>query len=96
VIADVRQKYMPPATPHFESHADRQGIWSDSMTIRTTEATRGIYSEAGITATATPDRRATCHSKNIPETRPDMISGFPNPTLATTRLQKAYFNALPF
>jgi len=54
------------------------------------------YPEVEITATAATNRRASCHSKNIPEPRPAMIPGFPNIALATTRLQKAYFNALPF
>jgi len=90
VIGDVRQKYMPPATPHFESHAPRQGIWCDAMTIRTTECLQQEYPEAGITATAMPDRRDSCHSKNIPEPRAEMISGCPNPALATARLKREY------
>ena len=52
----VRQKYMPPATVYFESHAPRQELWLDAMRVRTTDGTREIYPEAGITATATPDR----------------------------------------
>jgi len=32
-----------------------------------------------------PNRHASCHSKNIPETRPDMISRFPTPAIATVR-----------
>jgi len=58
---------MSPAAPHFESHADRQGIWRDAMTIWTTERLQPEYPEAAITATGSPDRRASCHSKNIPE-----------------------------
>jgi len=74
---------MAPATAHFESDADRQGIWSDAMPIRTTEHLQPEYPEAEITATAAADRQASCQSKNIPEARREMISGFPNPALAT-------------
>jgi hypothetical protein len=68
---------MPPATTHYESVIDRQGIWRDAMPLRTTEASQQEYPEAGITASATPDHQVSCHSKNIPETRLKMISGFP-------------------
>ena len=84
-MRDVRQKNMPPATAHFESHADRQGIWREAMRRRTSEALQPEYPEAEITATATPGREASCHSKNIPEARRKMISGFPHPALATGR-----------
>jgi ribosomal-protein-alanine N-acetyltransferase len=76
---------MAPATAHFESDADRQGIWSDAMPIRTTEHLQPEYPEAEITSTAAADRQASCHSKNIPEARREMISGFPIPALATVR-----------
>jgi len=90
VTADVRQKYMPPAIANIESHASRQRTWRDAMTIRTTEARQPEYPEAEITATATTDRRASCHSKNIPEARREMISGFPIPALATHRRKREY------
>jgi len=48
------------------------------------------YPEAAITTTATTDCRAPFHSRNIPEPRPDMISGFPNPALATGRPKRRY------
>jgi len=81
---------MPQATAHFESDANRQGGCRDAMTIWTTEAIREIYPEAEITATDHTDRRAACHSKNIPESRPAMISGFPIPVLATARPKREY------
>jgi len=84
-LLNVRQKNMPSATVHLESYADRQETWCDSMTIRTTEASREEYPEAEITVTAIPDRPDTCHSNNIPEARRKMISGFPHPALATGR-----------
>ena len=56
---------MPPTIVHFESHADRQGIWREALPGRTTEATREIYPEAEITTTTIPDRRTLCHSKII-------------------------------
>jgi len=90
VTADVRQKYMPPATVYFESHAPRQRLWRDAMTIRTTEARQPEYPEAAITTTAMPDRRAIVHSRNIPEARREMISGFPIPVLATLRPKSGY------
>jgi len=49
-----------------------------------------IYPEAEITATATPDRDDLRHSKIIPEARREMISGFPNPALATVRPKIGY------
>jgi hypothetical protein len=64
------------------------------MTIRTTEAAREIYPEAEITTTAMPDRLAARHSKNIPEARHEMISGFPIPALATSRLKREYSSNL--
>jgi hypothetical protein len=76
---------MPPAIAHFESDTDHQGLWRDAMRIRTTEASQKEYPEAEMTTAATPDRRASCHSKNIPEAWREMISGFPNPTLAIER-----------
>ena len=76
---------MAPSTAHFESHAPRQGIWRDAMPDRTTEARQQEYPEAEITTTATTDRRASCHSNNIPEARREKISGFPIPALATVR-----------
>jgi len=39
------------------------------MTDGTTEARQKEYPEAGITTTAMPGRRASCHSKYIPEAR---------------------------
>jgi len=93
VVASDRgrsRKYMPPARAHFESHAPRQGIWREAMTIRTTEAKQQEYPEAEITATAKPDRRDPCHSKNIPEARLEMISRFPIPALATRRPEMRY------
>ena len=87
---------MPPAIVHYENQADRQGIWRDAMPHRTAEALKQKYPEAEITATASPDRRASCHSKNIPEARLEMIFGFLSPALAITRRQQIYFNALPF
>jgi len=81
---------MPPATAHFETHAARQRIWRDAMRIRTTEARQPEYPEAEITTTATTDRRASCHSNNIPEARREMISGFPFPAFATVRPQSRY------
>ena len=87
---DVRSKYMAPATVHFESHALRQEIWGEAMRIRTTERLQPEYPEAEITSTAMPDRHASCHSKNIPEARRDMISGFPNPAVATVRPKRGY------
>ena len=89
-MRDVRRKYMPPARAHFESHAPRQGIWSDAMRIRTTESSQEEYPEADFTSTAKPDRRASFHCKNTPEARLEMISGFPNPALATVRLKRGY------
>ena len=53
VTGDVRQKYMPPATADFESHADLQGIWHEAMTLRTTEAKQQEYPEAEITTIST-------------------------------------------
>jgi len=35
-----------------------------------------------------PNRHASCHSKYIPETRFEMISGFANPALATGHLKR--------
>jgi len=55
------------------------------MPDRTTEARQQEYPEAEITTTATTDRRASCHSNNIPEARREKISGFPIPALATVR-----------
>jgi len=43
------------------------------------------YPEADITTTATPDRRASYHSNNIPEARREMITGLLIPALATAR-----------
>jgi|GEM_PF-1527024 len=94
VTGDVRQKYMPPAMAHFESHTPRQGIWRDAMTIRTTEARQLEYPEAEITATAKPDRRDPSHSKHIPEAPLEMISGIPIPVLATRRLKMRYFKKM--
>ncbi len=91
---DVRQKYMPPETVHLESHSDRQGMWREAMTTRTTEASQQEYPEAEITATATPDRPASFHSKNIPESRREKISGFPIPALATHRRKREYFSSM--
>ena len=79
------QKNMISATAHFESHAPSQRSWRDAMPLRTTEPLKQKYPEAEITATAATDRQASCHSRNIPEARREMISGFPNPALATGR-----------
>jgi len=87
---DVRQKYMPPAIVYFERRDSRQELWRDVMTIRTTEASQQEYPETAITTTGIPDRRAIIHSRNIPEARRDMISGFPNPVLATLRPKSGY------
>ena len=76
---------MAPATAHFESHALGQRIWREAMPIRTTESSQEEYPEAEITMTAMPDRRASCHSNNIPEARREMISGLLIPALATAR-----------
>ena len=84
------RKYMPPAIAHFESAADRQGGCRDAMTNRTAEAIREIYPEAGITTTAMPDRHGLRHSKNIPESRSAMISGFPNSEIAAGRPKGGY------
>ena len=91
LTGDVRQKNMPSATVHLESHADRQETWCDSVTIRTTEASQQEYPEAEITVTATPGREASCHSKYIPEARREMISGFPHPALAMRRPKRENF-----
>ena len=85
---------MPPATAHFESHADSQGKWREAMRRRTSEASQEVYSEAEITATATPDREASCHSNNIPEARGEMISGFPHPALAMCRPKRENFSSM--
>jgi hypothetical protein len=85
---------MPPATAHFESHAPRQGIWLHAMRIRTTERLQPEYPETDIITTATRDRRVSCHSKNIPEARREIISGFPIPALATGRLKREYSSNL--
>jgi hypothetical protein len=90
VTLDVRQKYMPPAIAHFESRAPRQRIWRDAMRLQTTEASQKEYPEAAITPTAAPDRQAFCHSRNIPEARPDMITDFPIRALATGRPKRKY------
>ena len=76
---------MAPATAHFESNAARQGRCIDAMRIRTTEHLQQEYPEADITTTATPDRRASYHSNNIPEARREMITGLLIPALATAR-----------
>ena len=76
---------MAPAIAHFESDDSRQRIWREAMPIRTTEASQPEYPEAKITTTAMPDRHDLRHSKMIPEARLEMISGCPNPTLATAR-----------
>jgi len=81
---------MPPTIVHFETNADRQRIWCDAMTIRTTEAIQQEYPETAITTTGLPDPRAIIHSRNIPEARRDMISGFANPVLATLRPKSGY------
>ena len=52
--------------------------------------TQAEYPEAAITTSGSPDRRDSCHSKNIPEARREMISGFPIPALATARLKREY------
>ena len=57
------------------------------------QGNRPEYPEAEITTTVSKDHPDSCHSKNIPEPRPDMISGFPNPALATP--PEAVFHALP-
>ena len=90
---------MAPATAHFESDADRRRIWRNAMRIRTTEASQQEYPEAKITATTLQDRHASCHSKNIPEPRPDMMSSFPNSVIAMPRRMRtetqAGFHAMP-
>ena len=55
------------------------------MQIRTAEASQPEYPEAEITAAAKPDRRASFHSKNIPEARLEVMSVFPNRVLASVR-----------
>ena len=94
LTADVRQKNMPPATAHFESHAPRQRSWRDAMPLRPSEALQPEYPEAEITATATPGREASCHSKNIPEARREMISGFHVPALAMRRPRRESFSSM--
>jgi hypothetical protein len=79
---------------HFESHTSRQGIWREAMRLRTTERLQQEYPEAAITTTGSPDRRDSCHSKNIPEARLEMISGFPIPALATARPKREYSSNL--
>jgi len=81
---------MAPATVHFESHVQRQGLWRDAILDRTTEAMQPEYPEAKITTTDTMDRRASCHSKNIPESRREMIYDFLIPALATARPKRRY------
>ena len=85
---------MPPAIVHFERDADRQGIWREAMWIRTTEPVQQKYPEAEITATDIPDRRAPCHSKNIPEARREKIFDFPIPALATVRPKRDNFSSM--
>ena len=81
---------MPPATVYFERRDSRQELWRDAMTIRTTEARQQEYPETAITTTGIPHRRAIVHSRNIPEARREMISGFPIPALATRRQIRGY------
>jgi len=69
---------MPPAIVYFESEAEHQEARRDAMRNRTTETRQQEYPETEITATVPTDRRASCHSKHIPESRPEMIAGFPN------------------
>ena len=64
------------------------------MRIRTTEARQPEYPEAEITTTATTDRRASCHNKNIPEARHEMMSGFLIPVLATGRSKREYSSSM--
>jgi hypothetical protein len=43
LTADVRRKYVPPATAHFESHADRQGIFREGQsTVQYMNPTRRL------------------------------------------------------
>jgi hypothetical protein len=72
----------------FEGHID------DPLHFLTVWQVKTIYPEAEITATAATERRASCHSKNIPEARGEMISGFPIPALATVRPKKRYSRKL--
>ena len=99
VTADVRNQYMAPHIAIFESDADRRRICRRSMSMRTAESLQQEYPEAEITATAMPDRRAFCHSKNIPEARVAMIFSFPTPVIATSRRMRsstqARFHAPP-
>jgi hypothetical protein len=81
---------MAPATAHFESDDSRQVIWRDSKPIRTTEPIQQEYPEAEIPTTVHLHHQDWSHSKNIPEARREMISGFPNPALATLRRKREY------
>ena len=65
-LLNVRQKNMPSATAYFESHATRQRILCDAMTIRTTEARQKEFPEAEITTTAATERHDFHQSTNIP------------------------------
>jgi len=85
---------MLPAIAHFESHAQRQGIWREAMRIRTTERLQPEYPEAEITAPASLDRKASRHSRNISEARHEKISGCPIPALATHRRKREYSSSM--
>ena len=80
---------MPLANIDFESDADRQEIWRSAMLDRITEAPQAEYLEAGFTATAALDRRASGHGNNIPEARLEMISGNPIPARSDRRPMRA-------
>jgi len=85
LTADVRQKYMLSARVHFEIDDSGQRGCRGAMRIRTTERWQQEYPEAEIITSVVPDRHDLCHSKHIPEARPEMIASFPNRLTAVRR-----------
>jgi hypothetical protein len=77
----------------FEGHID------DALHFLTAWHVKKIYPEAELTTIVETDRHASRHREYIPEPRLEMISGFPNPALATRRWRRtqtqARFHATP-
>ena len=72
--------------------AESEGHIDGPLHFVTVWHVKTMYPDAKITATALLDRRASLHSKNIPEPRPEKMCGFPNPGFAIRRQKRQHTN----